>query len=87
MVKLDSSPQPKDWKVGSLPLDHQCSQNPEFKNCLQLMSYFQVKYDQSKSVESIPLSNNANLIIKDSRFSLRFDDATATYTLSVSLTS
>lgn len=82
MVKLDSSPQPKGWKVASLPLDHH-----EFKKFLQLMSYFQVKYDQSKSVESIPLSNNANLIIKDSRFSLRFDDATATYTLSVSLTS
>nr|XP_049707346.1 lachesin isoform X1 [Helicoverpa armigera] len=42
-----------------------------------------VKYDSYKTVESIPLSTNAGLIIKDSRFSLRFDDATATYTLSI----
>ncbi|XP_028178463.1 lachesin [Ostrinia nubilalis] len=42
-----------------------------------------VKYDRLKTTESIPLSSNAGLIIRDSRFSLRFDDATATYTLSI----
>ncbi|CAB3257431.1 unnamed protein product [Arctia plantaginis] len=42
-----------------------------------------VKYDRLRTIESIPLSSNAGLIIKDSRFSLRFDDATATYTLSI----
>ncbi|KAJ0182960.1 hypothetical protein K1T71_000936 [Dendrolimus kikuchii] len=42
-----------------------------------------VKYDRYKTIESIPLSSNAGLIIKDSRFSLRFDDATATFTLSI----
>lgn len=42
-----------------------------------------VKYDRLKTLESIPLSSNAGLIIRDSRFSLRFDDATATYTLSI----
>ncbi|CAH0404437.1 unnamed protein product [Chilo suppressalis] len=42
-----------------------------------------VKYDRLKTTESIPLSSNAGLIIRDSRFSLRYDDATATYTLSI----
>ncbi|CAG9794549.1 unnamed protein product [Diatraea saccharalis] len=42
-----------------------------------------VKYDRLKTTESIPLSSNAALIIRDSRFSLRYDDATATYTLSI----
>ncbi|CAG9135084.1 unnamed protein product [Plutella xylostella] len=42
-----------------------------------------VKYDRHKSVESLPLSTNSGLIIKDSRFSLRFDVASATYTLSI----
>lgn len=40
------------------------------------------KYDRQKT-ESVPLSTNAGLIIKDSRFSLRYDEATATYTLSI----
>ncbi|KAJ2943331.1 hypothetical protein O0L34_g12138 [Tuta absoluta] len=42
-----------------------------------------VKYDRYKSTESLPLSTNSGLIIRDSRFSLRFDDASATYTLSI----
>lgn len=42
-----------------------------------------VKYDRYKTIESIPLSSNAGLIIKDSRFSLRYDVATSTYTLSI----
>ncbi|KAG6454611.1 lachesin [Manduca sexta] len=42
-----------------------------------------VKYDRVKTIDSMPISSNANLIIKDSRFSLRYDDATATYTLSI----
>ncbi|XP_053622060.1 lachesin isoform X1 [Plodia interpunctella] len=42
-----------------------------------------VKYDRLRTTESIPLSTNAGLILRDSRFSLRYDDATATYTLSI----
>nr|XP_021206740.1 lachesin isoform X2 [Bombyx mori] len=41
------------------------------------------KRDRLKTIESIPLSTNAGLIIKDSRFSLRHDEATATFTLSI----
>lgn len=46
--------------------------------------YIQVKYDSLKTTESLPLSTSSGLIIRDSRFSLRYDDASATYTLSVS---
>lgn len=42
-----------------------------------------LKFDRFKSTESLPLSSNSGLIIRDSRFSLRFDDASATYTLSI----
>ncbi|XP_072948671.1 lachesin [Epargyreus clarus] len=42
-----------------------------------------VKYDRLKTTESLPLSTNSGLIIRDSRFSLRFDAASATYTLSI----
>ncbi|XP_050358593.1 lachesin [Nymphalis io] len=42
-----------------------------------------LKYDRHKSTESLPLSTNSGLIIRDSRFSLRFDAASATYTLSI----
>ncbi|CAH2101740.1 unnamed protein product [Euphydryas editha] len=42
-----------------------------------------LKHDRYKSTESLPLSSNSGLIIRDSRFSLRFDDASATYTLSI----
>ncbi|KAM3955660.1 septate junction protein lachesin [Aphomia sociella] len=41
------------------------------------------KYTKQSQTESVPLSTNAGLIIKDSRFSLRYDEATATYTLSI----
>ncbi|OWR48771.1 lachesin [Danaus plexippus plexippus] len=42
-----------------------------------------LKYDQLKSTQSLPLSMNSGLIIRDSRFSLRFDEASTTYTLSI----
>ncbi|XP_041970609.1 lachesin isoform X2 [Aricia agestis] len=42
-----------------------------------------LKYDRLKTTESVPLSMNSGLIIRDSRFSLRFDVASATYTLSI----
>ncbi|XP_038219786.1 lachesin [Zerene cesonia] len=42
-----------------------------------------VKYDRLKTTESLPLSTSSGLIIRDSRFSLRYDDASATYTLSI----
>ncbi|XP_045770537.1 lachesin [Maniola jurtina] len=42
-----------------------------------------VKYDRLKTTESLPLSTNSGLIVRDSRFSLRYDDASATYTLSI----
>ncbi|XP_073965450.1 lachesin-like isoform X1 [Choristoneura fumiferana] len=42
-----------------------------------------LKYDRQKTTEALPLSTNSGLIIRDSRFSLRFDAASATYTLSI----
>ncbi|XP_068621872.1 lachesin [Battus philenor] len=42
-----------------------------------------MKYDRQKTTEALPLSSNSGLIIRDSRFSMRFDAASATYTLSI----
>lgn len=42
-----------------------------------------LKHDRLRSQEILPLSSNSGLIIRDSRFSLRFDAASATYTLSI----
>ena len=41
------------------------------------------KVDNVDSARSIPLSAGSNLIVKDSRFSLRYDQASSTYTLQV----
>ncbi|XP_063392446.1 lachesin [Cydia fagiglandana] len=42
-----------------------------------------LRFDRIKTTEALPLSYNSGLIIRDSRFSLRYDAASATYTLSV----
>ncbi|GBP56629.1 Lachesin [Eumeta japonica] len=42
-----------------------------------------VKKDRLRTTDSLPLSTGTTLIIRDSRFSLRFDPASATYTLSL----
>lgn len=41
------------------------------------------KVDNVDSARSIPLSAGSNLIVKDSRFSLRYDQASSTYTLQI----
>ena len=42
-----------------------------------------IKIDNVDPSRTIPLSTGSNLIVKDSRFSLRYDQASSTYTLQV----
>lgn len=42
-----------------------------------------IKVDSVDASRTIPLSTGSNLIVKDSRFSLRYDQASSTYTLQV----
>lgn len=42
-----------------------------------------IKMDNVDPSRTIPLSTGSNLIVKDSRFSLRYDQASSTYTLQV----
>ena len=44
-----------------------------------------IKVDNVDHARTIPLSTGSNLIVKDSRFSLRYDQASSTYTLQVYL--
>lgn len=45
-----------------------------------------IKIDNVDPSRTIPLSTGSNLIVKDSRFSLRYDQASSTYTLQVQTT-
>lgn len=45
-----------------------------------------MKVDIVDPARTIPLSSGSNLIVKDSRFSLRYDQSSSTYTLQVCFT-
>lgn len=42
-----------------------------------------MKYDRLRSQELLPISTGSGLIIRDSRFALRYDTASSTYTLQI----
>lgn len=44
-----------------------------------------IKVDSVDPSRTIPISTGSNLIVKDSRFSMRYDQASSTYTLQVFL--
>lgn len=41
------------------------------------------KYDRNRNTELLPISTGSSLIIRDTRFALRFDTASSTYTLQI----
>lgn len=41
------------------------------------------KYDRDRASELLPISTGSSLIIRDSRFALRYDTASSTYTLQI----
>lgn len=44
-----------------------------------------IKVNKNKQVDSLPISTSSSLIVRDSRFSLRYDVSSSTYTLQVCL--
>lgn len=42
-----------------------------------------MRIDRSRQSDGLPISTGSTLIIRDSRFSLRYDTASSTYTLQV----
>lgn len=42
-----------------------------------------IKVNKESGYDQLPLSTNSALIVKDSRFALRYDQASSTYTLQV----
>jgi hypothetical protein len=44
-----------------------------------------MKIDQNRTQDPLPISSGSSLIIRDSRFSLRYDTASSTFTLQVNV--